>query len=160
MLNAIVIVVSAITLLAGCAVEHTSSNYYRGTDALSRSEVEGGSVVRVRLITIEGSVTPSLGLTSNLAGIAGAIAGAALGSQIIGNGRGRYVAASVTGPIAGLVAQQAAMTVSNPVRSGLEIVVRTDSGRVLAVTQDADQRFALGDRVLIVSGSGGMRVTR
>ncbi|MGT2460190.1 hypothetical protein ACU4GI_46760 (plasmid) [Cupriavidus basilensis] len=155
-----VVVVTAIATLTGCAVEHTSSNYYQGMEALRGGQVEQASVVRVRSIVIQGSVTPDNGMVSSLAGIAGAIAGSVIGSQAIGGGRGRYVAAAIAGPVGGIVAQQVAARASNPSRPGYEIVVRTDMGRTMAVTQDADQLFSPGDRVMLVSNGGAMRVTR
>ncbi|MFJ1260969.1 IS66 family insertion sequence element accessory protein TnpB [Cupriavidus sp. CuC1] len=105
-------------------------------------------------------MTQDRGALSGIAGIAGAIAGSVIGSQAIGGGRGRYVAAAIAGPVAGLAAQQLAARASNPARPGYEIVVRTDMGRLVAVTQDADQPFAPGDRVMLVSNGGAMRVTR
>jgi len=98
--------ITAIAMLTGCAVEHTSSNVYRGMEALHGGQVEHASVVRVRAVIIQSSVTPGYGAFSGLAGIAGAIVGSVVGSQAIGGGRGRYVAAAIAGPVAGIVAQQ------------------------------------------------------
>ncbi|MCP3024591.1 lipoprotein [Cupriavidus basilensis] len=152
--------ITAIAMLTGCAVEHTSSNVYRGMEALHGGQVEHASVVRVRAVIIQSSVTPGYGAFSGLAGIAGAIVGSVVGSQAIGGGRGRYVAAAIAGPVAGIVAQQVAERASNASRQGYEIVVRTDLGRLVAITQDADQPIAPGDRVMLVSSGGAMRVTR
>lgn len=152
---------TAIAALSGCAVEHTSSNVYRGMEALRGGQIEQGSVIRVRTVVIQGgSVTQDSGALSGIAGIAGAIAGSVIGSQAIGGGRGRYVAAAIAGPVAGLAAQQLAARASNPARPGYEIVVRTDMGRLVAVTQDADQPFSPGDRVMLVSSGDALRVTR
>ena len=45
-------------------------------------------------------------------------------------------------------------------KPGLEITVKLDSGRMIAVTQEADEDIRPGDRVRILSGSGVTRVTR
>ncbi|WP_416047429.1 hypothetical protein [Cupriavidus basilensis] len=153
-------VLTAIVALSGCAVERTSSNVYQGMEALRGGQIEQGSVIRVRTVAIQGGVTQDSGAFSGIAGIVGAIAGSVIGSQAIGGGRGRYVAAAIAGPVAGLAAQRLAARASNPARPGYEIVVRTDMGRLVAVTQDADQPFAPGDRVMLVSSGGALRVTR
>ena len=44
-------------------------------------------------------------------------------------------------------------------RTGLEITVLLDSGKYLAITQEGDEQFRSGDRVRVLSGRGGSRVT-
>jgi outer membrane lipoprotein SlyB len=44
-------------------------------------------------------------------------------------------------------------------RRGEEITVLLDSGRYLAVVQEADESFRPGDRVRVLSGRGNTRVT-
>jgi outer membrane lipoprotein SlyB len=43
-------------------------------------------------------------------------------------------------------------------QQGLQITVRLDSGRTIAVTQAADEAFRPGDRVRVLSGGGVTRV--
>ena len=45
-------------------------------------------------------------------------------------------------------------------KDGVEITVKLDSGRVLAITQAADEEFRVGDRVRVLTGGGVTRVTR
>lgn len=45
-------------------------------------------------------------------------------------------------------------------QDGVEITVKLDSGRVLAITQAADEEFRVGDRVRVLTGGGVTRVTR
>ncbi|WP_084085793.1 hypothetical protein [Cupriavidus sp. USMAA2-4] len=155
----IAILFSAAAVLSGCAVEHTSPNYYRPNEALQRAQVELVSVVRVRPVVLEGSNDPAFGMTASVASVVATIAGATIGAQA-GSGRGRYVAAAIAGPVAGLVTQQVMTRIAVPRRTGLEILVRTDYGQLVSVVQDADQAFLPGDRVLLRSGAGGTRVTR
>jgi outer membrane lipoprotein SlyB len=42
---------------------------------------------------------------------------------------------------------------------GIEITVLLDGGQYIAVVQEADEVFNIGDRVRIVSGQGTTRVT-
>jgi outer membrane lipoprotein SlyB len=91
-------------------------------------------------------------------GVAGAVVGAILGAYVIGNGNGRYLAGAMSGTVSGVVAQVAADRFSR--RDGVEVIVRTDNGRQLAVTQDADQQFVSGERLYLVSGGSGYRLTR
>ncbi|MBI3528789.1 MAG: hypothetical protein HY067_12560 [Betaproteobacteria bacterium] len=44
-------------------------------------------------------------------------------------------------------------------KPGLEVTVKLDSGAVVAVVQEARERFRVGDRVRILSGNGESRVT-
>ena len=83
--------------------------------------------------------------------------GAFLGTRVIGNGNGRYIAGAMTGAASGFITQKISTGLSH--HAGLEIVVRTDAGRMLVVTQPDDQRFVPGDHVLLVSSNSGLRVT-
>ncbi|MHB1437898.1 MAG: outer membrane lipoprotein, partial [Thiobacillus sp.] len=44
-------------------------------------------------------------------------------------------------------------------QKGVEITVKLDSGRLLAITQAADEQFRVGDRVRVLSGGGVTRVS-
>ena len=90
---------------------------------------------------------------SGVAPMAGAVIGGTVGS-----GRGSTVGA-VIGTVAGAVAGEAAA--QGATRPGLEITVRLDEGRVIAVTQPAGKEsFKPGDRVRVVSDGRTARVTR
>jgi len=64
------------------------------------------------------------------------------------------VLGSVAGGVAGQAAEQAATR-----QPGLEITVKLDSGRMIAVTQAADENFRPGDRVRVLSDGRTARVT-
>lgn len=75
----------------------------------------------------------------------------------VGRGRGS-TAGAVVGTVAGAVlGEAAAQTGTQP---GLEITVRLDEGRVIAVTQPAGETFQPGDRVRVLSDGRNARVTR
>lgn len=135
--------------LGGCAGGLGSSDYSR-SQARSAQEVQMGVVVAVRNVKIEGTKTP-------VGTGAGAVVGGLAGSEV-GGGRGS-VAGAVLGAVAGGLAGSA-IEEGVTRQNGLEITVRLDSGRTIAVTQGADEYFRPGDRVRVLSGGGTTRVTR
>lgn len=136
-------------LMGGCASSLSGSAYSR-TQAREAQTVQVGTVESVRDVMIEGTKTPI-----------GAATGAALGglaASNIGGGRGKAAATIggvVLGGLAGAAAEEGITR-----RRGLEIVVRLDSGRTVAVTQEADELFRPGERVRVLSAyDGTTRVT-
>ncbi|MGH8678430.1 MAG: glycine zipper 2TM domain-containing protein, partial [Burkholderiales bacterium] len=107
-------------------------------------------VERVREVQIEGRRSA-----------VGAIGGGAIGGiagSTVGTGKGSAIS-SVVGAIIGGVAGS---TVEEKVtaRPGLEITVRLGDDKLVAVVQEADEQFKVGERVRILSGQGTSRVTR
>lgn len=141
--------VLATLILGGCA-SGLGSNDYSRNQARSVQQVQTGVVVDVRNVNIEGTKTP-------IGAGAGAVVGGLAGSQL-GRGNGS-IAGAVLGAVAGGLAGSA---VEEGVtrQKGLEITVRLDSGRTIAVTQGADEYFRPGDRVRVLSEGGTTRVTR
>ena len=150
----IFISILVLSLFAGCAnmTDFGSPDIYQRSDVQHVGTLEEVTVMRVRNITIQAS-----GDSSGIAGLVSAGLGAFLGSQVIGNGNGRYIAAAVAGAGTGVVAQRVSAALSRT--AGLEIVVRKANGQMLVVTQPDDQRFKPGDQVLLVTGNSGVRVT-
>jgi outer membrane lipoprotein SlyB len=108
-----------------------------------------GVVESVRQVRIEGTKTP-------IGSGAGAVVGGVAGSNV-GGGSGRAVGAilgAVGGGLAGAAVEEGVTR-----RAGLEITVRLDSGRIIAVTQEADEAFAIGERVRVLTGGGVTRVS-
>lgn len=135
-------------VLSGCAPSLSGSAYSRN-QARQAQDVEMGIVESVRQVQIEGTKTP-------IGAAAGAAAGGVGGSHI-GGGSGRAVGAiagAVVGGMAGAAAEEAITR-----KPGLEITVRLDNGRMIAVVQEADEPFAPGERVRIITGGGVTRVT-
>lgn len=135
-------------LLGGCAGSMSGGAYSRG-QARQAQEVQLGVVESVRQVQIEGTKTP-------IGAGAGAVVGGIAGSNI-GGGKGSTVGA-VIGAVAGGVAG-AAVEEGVTRKPGLEITVKLDNGRMLAITQEADESFHPGERVRILSGGGVTRVT-
>jgi outer membrane lipoprotein SlyB len=142
-----------LSALTGCATaDFGSPNTYQRYDVQRIGQYEQATILRVRPITIENS-SDSSGLSS----IVSAAAGAFLGSQVIGNGRGRYVAGALSGSVSGLVAQRVGSVMSR--HSGVEVFLRRANGATVVVTQVDDQQFTPGQQVFLVSSGSGYRIT-
>jgi outer membrane lipoprotein SlyB len=108
-----------------------------------------GVVESVRQVNIEGTKSP-------VGAAAGAVVGGAAGSTV-GGGTGRVITTTVGALLGGLGGAAAEEAVTR--QAGLEITVKLDSGRMIAITQAADEEFRVGDRVRVLSGGGTTRVT-
>ena len=134
--------------LGGCAY-HGGSADYRGHQVRGEQTVRFGVVETVREVRIQPRET---GIGSASGAVLGGIAGSHAGS---GHG---HVAGAVAGAIIGGIIGQEVERSGNE-RRGIEITVQLDSGRYLAVVQEADEAFRSGDRVRVLSGRGSTRVT-
>ncbi|MGD8309095.1 MAG: glycine zipper 2TM domain-containing protein [Chromatiales bacterium] len=137
--------------IGGCASSMSGSAYPR-SQARTVQDVQMGYVESVREVRIEGTKSG----VGTIGGAAlGGIAGSKIGSGTRANTAGA-IGGAVVGGLAGAAAEEGITR-----RTGLEITVRLDSGRVIAVTQAADQPFYPGDRVRVITGPDGTaRVTR
>jgi outer membrane lipoprotein SlyB len=136
-------------LMSGCASSMFGGAYSR-EQTRQVQEVQMGVVEGVRSVQIEGTKSP-----------VGALGGAALGGvagSAVGEGTGKAaatVAGALLGGLAGSAAEEAVTR-----QPGVEITVRLDNGRTIAVTQGADEFFNPGDRVrVLTSYDGTARVT-
>jgi outer membrane lipoprotein SlyB len=137
-------------LMGGCAYPMTAGTYYPSQVQRPQS-VELGVVENVRGVQLQG---PNTGAGAFGGSVLGGVAGSA-----IGQGYGS-LAAAVGGAILGGIIGNAVET-SAARAPGVEVTIRLDSGRMLAVTQqDAGEAFRPGDRVRILSDGYLTRVTR
>jgi len=131
--------------VGGCA----TPAYYVSPAVAPAPSMEPGVVENVRPIVFQG---PYTGL--------GALSGAALGGWAgsgIGAGSGN-AAAIVGGVLIGSLIGSAVETEAAK-RPGVEVTVRLDTGRTIAVVQDAGEAFAQGDRIRVMSDGYRTRVT-
>lgn len=136
-------------ILAGCASGLGSGDYER-KEARRAYEVKMGVVEHVRSVKLEGTES---GVGTAAGGAIGGVAGSGLG-----NGKGEVIGA-VLGAVVGGMAGAASEEVITR-KPGLEITVRLDSGRMLAVVQeDSGEKFAVGERVRLLESGGQTRVT-
>jgi len=146
---AVALLAASSLLLAGCPAGLGSKDYSR-SQARTVQEVQMGIVESVREVTLEGTKTP-------IGAGAGAVVGGVAGSTV-GGGRGSVVGATVGAVLGGLGGAAAEEAVTR--QKGVEITVKLDSGRMIAITQAADQEFRVGDRVRVLTGGGVTRVTQ
>lgn len=144
----IAVAAASVAVLGGCASSMSGGAYSRG-QARQAQEVQMGMVESVRNVKIEGTKSP-------VGTGAGAVIGGIAGSNV-GSGKGSTVATilgAVAGGVAGSAIEEGVMS-----KDGLEITVKLDNGRMIAVTQEADEQFRVGERVRVLSGGGVTRVT-
>lgn len=137
-------------VLAGCASGRGGDDYER-SEARRVYEVKMGVIESIRQVKLEGTES---GIGAAAGGAVGGIAG-----STAGKGRGSAVGAvlgAVVGGLAGAAGEEVATR-----KTGLEIIVRIDYGRTIAIVQeDKGEQFAVGDRVRILESGGQARVTR
>jgi len=148
--QAIPTALAAALLLGGCAGGLGSRDYERA-EVRRVYEVKMGVVEQVRSVRLEGT-------KSGVGTVAGGAVGGIAGSGV-GGGRGSAIGAvigAVAGGMAGAAVEEAATR-----QEGVEITVRLDSGRVIAVVQaDEGEAFRVGDRVRILESGSQARVAR
>lgn len=137
-----------VTTLAGCASSMSGDAYTR-SQARQSQEVHMAVVESVRSVQIEGTKSP-VGST------AGMIVGG-IGGSNVGSGKGSSVGAvlgAVTGGIVGSALEEGVTR-----QDALEITVKFDDGRMIAVTQAMDEKFQPGERVRVLTGGGVTRIS-
>ncbi len=137
-------------VLAGCASGRGGDDYERA-EARRVYEVKMGVIEHVREVKLEGTES---GIGAAAGGVVGGIAG-----STAGRGKGSAVGAvlgAVVGGLAGAAGEEATTR-----KKGVEITVRLDSGRTIAVVQeDHDEKFVVGERVRILESGNQARVSR
>jgi len=140
----VVVVLTGSLVLSGCPASMSGGAYSRD-QVREAQDVRLGYVESVRQVNIEGT-------RSGVGAIGGAALGGLAGSNI-GRGRGQVAGAvggAVLGGLAGSAIEEGVTR-----QPGLEITVRLDNGRMIAVTQAADEQFFPGDRVRVLTGQDG-----
>jgi len=138
-------------LLAGCASPGLGGGNYTRAQVRGEQSVRLGVVENVRDVVIDSRDTG----TGTLAGAAiGGIAGSTVGGGYRANAAGAIAGAVVGGLIGNSVEKNA-----ND-RRGVEVTIRLEGGKLIAVTQEKDEEFRVGDRVQVLSGQGATRVSR
>lgn len=134
--------IACVAVVAGCAHPGVGSGDYARYEARGEQGVRFGVVEAVREVKI-GPYDTGVGSAS------GAVLGGMAGSHV-GRGHGE-VAGVIAGAILGSIIGQNVERSANE-RPGVEITVQLDSGRYIAVVQEADEAFRAGDRVRVLSG--------
>ena len=130
--------------VAACAPQNTNTTY-SGQDIGRTASVSFGTIVSMRPVAVEGGGT-------GLGAIGGAAAGGVAGSFIGNNDVRGNILGAIGGAIVGGV-------VGSAVEGGLsqgqavEFIIRDDSGQTISVVQTNEERFQVGERVIITRGA-------
>ena len=141
----------AVILFNSCAQDSMTGNTFSRDETRQAQSVNKGRITDIRPVKIEGGNTAGT--------IVGGLAGGALGSNL-GGGRTANTAGAIGGALVGGAlgshAQQAMQS-----RNGIEITVKLDEGRSVAVVQEVSpsEQFQVGDRVRVLSSGGRTRVS-
>ena len=144
-------IVALSAMMAGCAMPGLGGGNYTRGQVRGEQTVRLGVVETVRDVVIDARDSG----TGTLAGAAlGGVAGSTLGGGHKANAAGAIAGAVVGGIIGNSVEKNA-----ND-RKGVEVTVRLEGGKLIAITQEKDEEFRVGDKVRILSGQGATRVSR
>ncbi len=134
-------------ILSACA-DSIGANSYESSAAGQVNNAQIGTIISVRQV----KVSTTDGAVGSLAG---GVAGGAAGSMIGGSSAVSVIGAvggAVLGGMAGSAAQEKLST-----QTGYEYVIKLDNGRVVTVTQGADNVLAVGQKCIVLDGSRGER---
>ena len=143
----------ASTLLAGCAAPGMGGGDYNRRQVRGEMNVRLGVVETVRDVSID-----ARGAETGTGTLVGAGLGGIAGSTVGGGNRANAAGAIAGAVVGGLIGH--AVEKGNNDRRGVEVTVRLEGGKLIAVTQEKDEEFRVGDKVRILSGQGTTRVTR
>jgi len=154
MISKQIFIISAVAVgaaLTGCAQPGLGGSNY------SRSQVRGEQSVRLGIIETVRDVQIDAPRDGGGTLIGAALGG--IGGSTIGGGSRANAVGAIAGAVLGGIAGQAIEKSQNE-RKGVEVTVRLEGGKLIAVTQEKDEEFRIGDRVRILSGQGVTRVSR
>lgn len=142
--------------LAGCASTYSGDPYYSQSSARQYDQRNIGSQTVYHGV-VESVREVALQRNDGIGGgaVLGAVIGGLVGNQV-GSGSGR-TAATIGGAAAGGYIGDRIQDSRNYER-GIEVTVRLDDGRRMAVVQNHDYRFHQGQRVRIVGHGANARV--
>jgi len=141
---------AAIATLAACA--SSSPDLIRRSDTQTMSQIQDAVVLSVRTVTVDGS-------QSGVGGVVGGAVGAIAGSAGSGVQREQNVL-GLLGAVAGAAAGNAIERMATK-EDAIEIVVQLANGDRRAIVQaKGGETLLAGDKVVIVTSGGKVRVSR
>lgn len=141
--------IALISALLGACASSNSGDVYTRDEARKVQTVRMGVVESVRAVKLEGTKTP-------IGTAAGAAVGGIAGSTV-GDGKGSAIGA-VIGAVAGGLAGSALEEVVTR-KDALEITVKLDNGTLVAIVQEATEKFSPGEKVRLIESAGVTRVS-
>jgi outer membrane lipoprotein SlyB len=142
--------VAVLAALVGCAAPGLGGGNYTRAQVRGEQTVRLGIVESVRDVVIDARDTGT-----------GTLAGAAIGG-VAGSTLGRGDKASAAGAIAGAVVGGLignSVEKSSNDRKGVEVTIRLEGGNLIAITQEKDEEFRVGDKVRVLSSGRTSRVS-
>jgi outer membrane lipoprotein SlyB len=144
-----ILMAALIASLAACAT--SSPDVIQRGDAQRLSQVQDGTVLSIRPVTVDGS-------QSGLGAAAGGVVGGVAGSSVGGHREG--IAVGVLGAVLGGVLGNAAERAGTR-ENAVEIIVQLRNGERRAIVQaQGNESLVPGDAVVLVTSGGKTRVTR
>mgnify|MGYP005821708065 CR=1 FL=1 len=128
--------------LAGCAPDY-SPNTYDVSAVQKANKVEQGVIIGVRQVAVTADGT--------IATVSGGAAGGIVGAQVPGGGASTALGALGGSVVGGLVGSAAAHSLADT--TATEYIVRKANGELLSVTQKDTTPLALGQKVLVITGT-------
>lgn len=136
------------SLLNACASSNAGDVYSRD-EARKIQTIRKGVVESVRTVKLEGTKTP-IGTAT------GAVIGGVAGSTV-GDGKGSAIAAVIGAVAGGLLGSAAEEGLTR--KDAFEITVKLDNGSLVAIVQEATEKFSPGDSVRLIENGGVTRVS-
>ena len=141
----------ALSAAAMAACTTTSPDVVQRGDAQRLSQVQDGTVLSVRPVTVDGSQS---GIGATAGGVVGGIAGSSVG------GRRESVVVGVLGAVAGGVIGNAVER-SGTKEEAVEILIQLKNGERRAIVQaKGSETLNPGEAVILVTTGGKTRVTK
>lgn len=145
-----VLVLISVALLGACAT--SSPDVISRQDAQVAAQVQDGTVISIRPVTVDGSQT---GMGAAAGGVVGAMVGSS-GSSIKREQATLGILAGVAGAVAGNAIERMATK-----EEAFEIIVQLRNGERRAIVQaKGNETLMAGDPVIIVTSGGKVRVSR
>lgn len=144
----------AAMLFAAPALAQQGGRDYTNPEAGRAFAVKTGEVIDIRQVNLRDAPSPYASFarpgldSSDGCAAVGATLGGLLGAQV-GKGTGK-LAAALVGVAGGAYGGKTACT--QPKR-GVELIIKLEDGRVVALIQEDDTDFAIGDKVRLVDGT-------
>jgi outer membrane lipoprotein SlyB len=144
-----VLIAAIVASLAACAT--SSPDVVQRGDAQSLSQVQDGTVLSIRPVTVDGS-------QSGAGAVAGGVIGGVAGSSV--GGSRESLAVGVLGAVLGGVIGNAAERAGTR-ENAVEMLIQLRNGERRAIVQAVGgETIAPGDAVVLVTTGGKTRVTR
>ncbi len=140
-----ILTITMLGMMLSACTNDMSSDSYTETSAGQAQTVRYGVIVQALPVTMANQTSSGIGT------LGGAALGAVLGSTLGGGGVSHAVGA-IGGGLAGGVAGNA-VGKSVGKQNGMQYIIRLDSGSSISIVQGASPALAVGQNVLILTGS-------